>query len=85
MPAPPPPAVEEGQFEDAPIDRHPDDYRGGDNYIDDTPSEQSEDSSEEDDDFDSDDPDTLARVEDEDWEIAERGTRQNPTLLYFSF
>jgi hypothetical protein len=85
MPAPPPPpAVEEGEFDDAPIASHTEDNRGGDNYIDDTP-EQSEDISEDDDDFDSDEPDDLTRVEDEDWEIAERGTCSNPTTLYFSF
>jgi hypothetical protein len=83
MPAPPPPpAVEEGQFDDAPTDRLPKGFRQ-DNYSDDTAPEQSEDSSEGDDDFDSDDD--LARVEDEDWEIAERGGSSNPTLLCFSF
>jgi RIO kinase 1 len=82
MPAPPPPpAVEEGQFDDAPIDKLPEDFRQGVNYIDSSP-EQSEDSSEGDDDFDSDDD--LARVEDEDWEIAERGGCSSPTLLYLS-
>jgi hypothetical protein len=43
----------------------------------------SEDSSDGDDDFDTDDD--LARVEDEDWEIAERGRCSNPTLLYLYF
>jgi hypothetical protein len=42
------------------------------NYIDDTPLEHSEDSSEGDDDLYSEDLDDT-RVEDEDWEIAERG------------
>ncbi len=84
MPAPPPPAVEEVQFDDAPIDKLPEDVRQRYNYIDDTP-EQSEDSSEDDDDFDSEEPDDdLARVEDEDWEIAETGRYSNPSLLYFS-
>jgi hypothetical protein len=76
MPAPPPPpAIEEGQFDDAPVDKLPQDLRQGYNYIDHTPPEQSEDSSDDDDDdFDSEEPDDdLTRVEDEDWEIAERG------------
>ena len=88
MPTPPPPPVpaEEDQFDDAPIDRLREDFRQGDNYIDDTTLEQSADRSGGDDDFDSDElDDDLARVESEDWEIAERGTCSNPTLLYFSF
>jgi hypothetical protein len=67
MPAPPP-AVEEGQFDDAPIDRPPrQEYN--------TSSDRSEDSSEDDDDFDdSEEPDDdLTRVEDEDWETVEKG------------
>lgn len=71
----PPLIVEEGQFDDAPIDM---DVRQGYNYIDETRREHLEDSSEGD---DSDDihsegsEDDFTRVEDEDWEIAERGTR----------
>jgi hypothetical protein len=42
----------------------------------------SEDNSDGDDDFDTDD---LARFENEDWEIAERGRCSNPTLLYLYF
>jgi hypothetical protein len=84
MPAPPPPpAIEEGQFDNAPTDKLPEDFRQGVNYIDDSSPDQSEDSSEGDDDFDSDDD--LARVEDEDWEIAERGECSNPMLQYFYF
>lgn len=62
----------EGQFDDAPIDKLPDDIRQ--QYIDDTPPEHSDDISEgDDDDFDSEElDDDFARVEDEDWEIAER-------------
>ena len=79
MPSPPPPAVEEGQFDDAPTDGLPKGFRQ-DNYSDDTASE---DTSEGDDDFDSDDG--LARVEDEDWEIAERGGSSNPGAAAFLF
>ena len=82
------PVVEEGQFHDAPDDMHPENIRQGYNYIDGTPLEQMEDSSEGDSDvyseFEESDDD-LTRVEDEDWEIAERGTRLNPSPLYFSF
>jgi hypothetical protein len=83
MPAPPPAAVElEGQFDDAPIDKLPGDFRQQYNYVDDTPSD---DISEGDDDIDSEDlDDDFARVEDEDWEIAERGGSSDPTLPKFS-
>jgi hypothetical protein len=65
----------EGQFDDAPIDKLPEDLRQQYNYIDDTPPEHhSDDLSEGDDDSDSEElHDDFARVEDEDWEIAERG------------
>jgi hypothetical protein len=70
----------EGQFDDAPIDKLPEDIRQQYNYIDDTPSEHS------DDDFDSEElDDDHARVEDEDWEIAERGGCSNPTLQISPF
>ncbi len=83
MPAPPPPAVElEGQFDDAPIDKLPEDFRQQYNYIDDSSPEHSDDISEGDD--DSEELDDFARVEDEDWEIAERGGCSNPTLQYLS-
>ena len=86
MPAPPPPAVElEGQFNDAPIDKLPEDFRQQHNYIDDTPPEHSDDTSEGDDSFTSEELDDFTRVEDEDWEIAERGGCSNPTLQIFSF
>ncbi|KAN0123286.1 RIO1 family domain containing protein [Russula decolorans] len=64
----------EGQFDDAPIDKLPEDLRQQYNYIDDTPPEHhSDDLSEGDDDSDSEElHDDFARVEDEDWEIAER-------------
>ena len=74
----PPLIVEEGQFDDAPIDILPADVRQGHNYIDETRWDQLEDSSEGD---DSDgihsvgSEDDRTRVEDEDWEIAERGMR----------
>lgn len=83
------PVVEEGQFDDAPTGIHPHDVRQGFNYVDETPLEPSEDSSE--DSEDGDDPlsegsdGDFTRVEDEDWEIAERGTSLNPSPLYFSF
>lgn len=88
MPAPPPPAVElEGQFDDAPIDKIPEDFRQQYNYIDDTSPELSDDISEGNDDFDSEElDDDLARVEDEDWEVAERGGCSNrtlPKILFF--
>ena len=64
----------EGQFDDAPIDKLPKDLRRQYNYIDDTPPEHSDDISDGDDDFDSEElHDDFARVEDEDWEITERG------------
>ncbi|KAI0247125.1 RIO1 family-domain-containing protein [Lactifluus subvellereus] len=67
------PAVEDGQFDDAPIDSHPESSQRRYNYIDDTPLEPSEDSSEGDDDlFSEGSQDGIARAEDEDWEIAER-------------
>ena len=75
--APPPPAVKEGRFDDAPIDG------SGDNYNDDTHPGTVRDNSDGDDDFDTDND--LARVEDEDWEIAKRGGCSNPTLLYLRF
>ena len=76
----------EGQFDDAPIDKLPKDIRQQYNYIDDTPSEHSDDISEGDDDFDSEELDyDHARVEDEDWEIAERGGCSNPTLQISPF
>jgi hypothetical protein len=59
------------------------------NYIDDTPLEHSEDSSEGDDDLYSEDLDDT-RVEDEDWEIAERGRKilsygcEDISLIFFS-
>jgi hypothetical protein len=85
MPAPPsPPAVEFGQFNDAPVDKPPEDFRQQYNYIDDTSPEHSDDISEGDDDFDSEDG-GFARVEDEDWEVAEKGGCSNPTLQKFSF
>jgi len=80
--------VEEGQFDDAADDMHSEGVRQGYNYIDETRLEQIEDSSEGDDDVYSESEesdDDLTRVEDEDWEIAERGTRLNPAPLYFSF
>jgi hypothetical protein len=73
----PPLIVQGGQFDDAPIGIH-EDVRQGYNYIDETRWDQLEDSSEGD---DSDDihsegsEEDFTRVEDEDWEIAERGTR----------
>ncbi|KAI0004633.1 RIO1-domain-containing protein [Russula compacta] len=68
-----PPIVEEGQFDNAPIDTHPEDFRQGYNHIDETPMEQLEVSSEDDDDFHSEESDdNFARAEDEDWEIAEK-------------
>ena len=87
MPAPPPAVeLEEGQFDDAPIDKHSEEFRQQYNYIDDSPPEHSDDISEGDDDFDSEElGDDFARVEDEDWEIAERGECSNPTLQIFSF
>jgi hypothetical protein len=78
MPAP-------GQFDDAPIDKFPEDFRQQCNYIDDTAPDHSDDISEDDDD-DSDFEeldDHFARVEDEDWEIAERGGCSNLTLQKF--
>jgi hypothetical protein len=81
MPAP----EHEGQFDDAPIDKLPEDVRQQYNYIDDTPPEHSDGTSEGDDDFDSEElDDDFARVEDEDWEIAERGGCSNPTLKFLS-
>jgi hypothetical protein len=83
------PAVEDGQFDDAPMDSHPERSLRQYNYIDDTPLEQSEDSSEGDDDIHSEDlDDSFARVEDEDWEIAERGKKREsyttiPSVLIF--
>ena len=74
--------------EDAADDMHPGGVRQGYNYIDEIRLGQIEDSSEGDDDVYSESEesdDDLTRVEDEDWEIAERGTRLNPSPLYFSF
>ena len=83
---PPTTELEEGQFDDAPIDKLPKDFREQYNCIDDTPPEHADDVSEDDDDFDSEElDDDFARVEDEDWEIAERGGCSNPTLQNFSF
>ena len=81
------PTVEEGQFDDAPDDMHPEGVRQGHNNVDEISLEQIEDSSEGDNDVysGSEDSDDDLRVEDEDWEIAERGTRLNPSPLYFSF
>lgn len=80
------PTVEEGQFDDAPDDMHPEGVRQR-NDIDETSIEQIEDSSEGDNGVysESEDSDDDLRVEDEDWEIAERGTRLNPSPLCFSF
>jgi hypothetical protein len=76
----------EGQFDDAPIDKLPEDIRQQYNYIDDTPSEHSDDILEGDDDSDSEElDDDHARAEDEDWEIAERGGCSNPTLQISPF
>jgi len=84
MPAPPP-AIEERQFDDTPIDKLPEDFRQQFNYVDETPSD-SDDISDGGDDFRSDEPDDdLARVEDEDWEITERGRCSNLALQHFSF
>ena len=72
------PIVEEGQSDGPADDMHPEGVRQGCNYIDETHLEQIEDSSEGDDDVYSEteeSDDDLTRVEDEDWEIAERGTR----------
>lgn len=87
MPAPPLAAeLEEGQFDDAPIDKLPEEVRQQHNYIDDSPQEHSDGISEGDDDFDFEElGDDFTRVEDEDWEIAERGECSNPTLQYFLF
>ncbi|KAI0272918.1 RIO1-domain-containing protein [Russula aff. rugulosa BPL654] len=72
-PPPPPPAVELGRFDDAPIDKLPEDFRQQYNHIDDTSPEHSDETSEGNDDFDSEELDgDFARVEDEDWEIAEK-------------
>jgi hypothetical protein len=69
----------EGQFDDAPIDKFPGDFRQQHNYVDDTPPEHLDDISEGDDDSDFEElDDDFARVEDEDWEIAERGGYSNP-------
>jgi hypothetical protein len=85
MPAPPPAVELEGQFDDAPIDKLPEDFRQQYNYIDNSSLERSDDISEGDDGFDSEElDDDFARVEDEDWEIAERGGCSNPTI-FFSF
>ena len=85
-PPPPPPAVEFGRFDDAPIDKLPEDFRKQYNHIDDTSPEHSDETSEGNDDFDSEELDgDFARVEDEDWEIAEKGGCSNPTLQNFSF
>jgi hypothetical protein len=74
----------EGKFDDA-IDKLTEDFQQQHNYIDDTPPEHSDDTSEGDDDSDSEEPDDdFARVEDEDWEITERGGCSNPTLQNFS-
>jgi len=76
----------EGQFDDAPIDKLPEDFRQRYSYIDDTSPELSDDISEGDGDFDFEElDDDFARVEDEDWEIAERGGCSNPTLQILSF
>jgi hypothetical protein len=76
----------EGQIDDAPIDKLPEDFRQQYNYVDDTSPEHSDDISEGDNDFDSEElNDAFARVEDEDWEITERGGCSNPTLKIFSF
>ena len=83
--SPPLPAIEDGQFDDAPIDSHPESSRPY-NYIDHTPLEPSEGTSEGDDDFFSEDSqDGIARVEDEDWEIAERGERRESSTITPSF
>jgi hypothetical protein len=75
----------EGQFDDAPIDKLPEGFRQQYNHIDDTSPELSDDISGADDDFDSEElDDAFARVEDEDWEIAERGGCSNSTLQNFS-
>ena len=80
------PTVEEGQFDDAPDHMHPEGVRQGHNDIDETPIEQIEDSSGDNDVYsESEDSDDDLRVEDEDWEIAERGTCLDPSPLYFSF
>ena len=77
--APPPPVIEQGQFDDAIID-HPEDFRQRYNYIDETPPEQSESEElESSDSEDSESDDDFAQVEDEDWEIAERGKPSRPT------
>jgi RIO kinase 1 len=76
----------EGQFDDAPIDKFPEDFRQQCNYIDDTAPEHSDDISEDDSDSDSEElDDHFARVEDEDWEITERGGCSNLTLQNFPF
>jgi hypothetical protein len=80
MPAPPPPAVEIGQFDDAPIDKLPGDSRPLYKYIDDTSPEHSDNTSEGDDSDSEELDDDFARVEDEDWEITEKGGCSNPTL-----
>jgi hypothetical protein len=84
--SPPVVRVEEGQFDDAPVDVHPEDVRQGYNYIDEAPLDQLEDSSEGDDsdDIHSEDGFTVTRVEDEDWEIAERGAHLDRSPLYCS-
>jgi len=82
------PVVEEGQFDDAPDDMHPEGVRQGHSYMDETLLEQIEDSSEGDSDVYSeseDSDDDLTRVEDEDWEIAERGTRFESFAALFLF
>ena len=82
------PVVEEGQFDDAPDDMHPEGVQQGHGYIDETPLEQTEDSSEGDSDVYSeseDSDDDLTRVEDEDWEIAERGARFESFAAVFIF
>jgi hypothetical protein len=83
----PPLIVEEGQFDDAPIDIHPEDVRQGYNYIDETRRDQLEDGSDGDgsgDIYSEGSEDDFTRVEDEDWEIAERGTRLSFTaVLHF--
>ena len=79
----PEPHIEEGQFDDAPEDlvdaRPPNavDPRAGFTFIDEANldwSDGDEDTDEDEYDLEPEETDSYTRVEDEDWEIAERGT-----------
>jgi hypothetical protein len=78
--------IEQGQFDDPLTDRHPEGILRGYDYIDEALLEQVEEDSEGDDHtYSEGSDDDFTRVEDEDWEIAEKGKRLDPSSPYTSY